>query len=171
MSRSCCRSRFLGPRGARIRRRFGTEFETFRLAGAAAANRAAMEKHLLTEQQFTLDAIQVLHIVDHLIEGRSKLVDFYVNRIRPELRAAVEAWIALKPLENPNTAAHPLVMPEYTQRVLDARRADVRRQVRSRQGEDRVAGVCCGRAGRSGCPAVGDASRPDLKRARMLEGS
>jgi hypothetical protein len=101
--------------------------ETFRLAGAAAANRAAMEKHLLTEQQFTPDAIQVLHIVDHLVEGRSNIVDFYVKRIRPELRAAVEAWIALKPVENPDTPAHPLVMPEYTERVLDPGRAEVHR--------------------------------------------
>jgi hypothetical protein len=46
--------------------------ETFHLAGAAAASREAVETHVVTEQQFSLDAIQVLHIVDHLVEGKSK---------------------------------------------------------------------------------------------------
>ena len=64
--------------------------QTFRLAEVAASSRAAMEKHLFTEQQFTLDGIQVLHIVDHLVEGRTKIVEFYVSRIRPELRTELQ---------------------------------------------------------------------------------
>ncbi|MGH9880603.1 MAG: hypothetical protein ACRD6N_04140, partial [Pyrinomonadaceae bacterium] len=42
-------------------------------------------------------------------------------------RTAVEAWLALKPLENPNTPAHPLVMPEYTDRMLGPARAEVQK--------------------------------------------
>ena len=115
--------------------------QTFRLAEVAASSRAAMEKHLFTEQQFTLDGIQVLHIVDHLVEGRTKIVEFYVSRIRSELRAAVEAWIALKPLENPNTPAHPLVMPEYTRRVLDPSRTEVHRPQQDAEHLLRMANV------------------------------
>ena len=115
--------------------------ESFRLAAAAAASRAAMEKHLFTEQQFTLDAMQVLHVADHFLEGKSNIVDFYVKRIRPELRDAVEAWIALKPLENSNTPAHPLVMPEYTQRVLEPGRAEVHKLEADAEDQLRVAQV------------------------------
>ncbi|HJY52922.1 MAG TPA: hypothetical protein VKD89_02770 [Candidatus Udaeobacter sp.] len=88
-----------------------------------------------------MDGIQVLHIVDHLVEGRTKIVEFYVSRIRPELRAAVEAWIALKPLENPNTPAHPLVMPEYTRRVLDPSRTEVHRLEEDAEHQLRMANV------------------------------
>jgi hypothetical protein len=115
--------------------------QTFRLAEVAASSRAAMEKHLFTEQQFTLDGIQVLHIVDHLVEGRTKIVEFYVNRIRPELRAAVEAWMALKPLENPDAPAHPLVMPEYARRVLDPSRTEVHRLQEDAENQLRLANV------------------------------
>ena len=101
--------------------------QTFRLAEAGMASRAALEKHLFTEQQFTLDATAVMHIVDALIEGKSNIVDFYVKRIRPELRAPVGAWLALRPLENPNTPANPLVMAQYTDGVLGPARAEVRK--------------------------------------------
>lgn len=86
--------------------------QTFRLTAAGVASRTALEKHLFTEQQFALDAMQVLHIVDQLVEGKSSIVEFYVKRIRPDVRAAVEAWLALKPLDNPNAPPHPLVMPD-----------------------------------------------------------
>ncbi len=101
--------------------------QTFRLTAAGVASRTALEKHLFTEQQFALDAMQVLHIVDQLVEGKSSIVEFYVKRIRPDLRAAVEAWLALKPLENPNAPPHPLVMPEYTDRVLGPARTEVQK--------------------------------------------
>lgn len=115
--------------------------QTFRLAEAAASSRAAMEKHLFSEQQFTLDGIQVLHIVDHLVEGGTKIVEFYVSRIRSELRAAVETWIALKPLENPDAPAHPLVMPEYARRVLDPSRTEVHRLHEDAENQLRLANV------------------------------
>jgi hypothetical protein len=85
-----------------------------------------MEKHLLVEQQFTIDAALTLHLVDHYVEGKTQIVQFYESRYRPALREAIEAWIALKPMENPNTPAHPLAMPEYIDKVLTPARAEVK---------------------------------------------
>lgn len=141
MRRSYCRSRFLEPRGARTKQRFGTEFKRFAWQRWPLRAGQRWKSTCLPSSNLLLDGIQVLHIVDHLVEGRTKIVEFYVSRIRPELRAAVEAWIALKPLENPNTPAHPLVMPEYTRRVLDPSRTEVHRLEEDAEHQLRMANV------------------------------
>src|SRR5262245_53218593 len=45
-----------------------------------------------------------------------------------------------------------------------------RRKVRSREGEGRIAYVCCHRAGLSGCPTVCYPGRQGLKRVLILDG-
>ncbi len=41
------------------------------------------------------------------------LADFYFERFRAEFKPAVQAWIATRPLRNPNAPLTPFVMPEY----------------------------------------------------------
>ncbi|MCS6881869.1 MAG: hypothetical protein RMK84_07130 [Oscillochloridaceae bacterium] len=41
------------------------------------------------------------------------LADFYRTRFRPEFVPAFEAWLASRPLENPQAASSPFEMPEY----------------------------------------------------------
>ena len=41
------------------------------------------------------------------------LQDFYRQRFRPEFAVAFEAWLKLKPLENPAAPLMPFVMPQY----------------------------------------------------------
>jgi hypothetical protein len=41
------------------------------------------------------------------------LADFYRNRFRAEFKPAFEAWIALKPLDNPEAPSSPFVMSQY----------------------------------------------------------
>ncbi|MGB9634220.1 MAG: hypothetical protein ACPL8I_12875 [Chloroflexaceae bacterium] len=41
------------------------------------------------------------------------LADFYRTRFRPEFVPAFEAWLASRPLENPQAASNPFELPEY----------------------------------------------------------
>ncbi|HET6407813.1 MAG TPA: hypothetical protein VFG14_08020 [Chthoniobacteraceae bacterium] len=45
--------------------------------------------------------------------GDKKLADFYVSRFPPDVRAAYDAWIVEKPLENPTAHPHPFVPELY----------------------------------------------------------
>jgi hypothetical protein len=41
------------------------------------------------------------------------LADFYFARFRPEFEPAVTAWVATRPLRNPDAPLTPFAMPEY----------------------------------------------------------
>lgn len=45
--------------------------------------------------------------------GNSRLQDFYASMFRDEFRPAFDAWLALRPLENPDAPRSPFDMPEY----------------------------------------------------------
>ena len=46
-------------------------------------------------------------------QKQTQLTDFYFDRFREEFRPAVNAWIATKPLKNPNAPLTPFAMPQY----------------------------------------------------------
>ena len=48
--------------------------------------------------------------------GNEKLASFYAQRFPPDLRKAYDAWLAQKPLQNPDAAPHPFVSPLYETR-------------------------------------------------------
>jgi len=48
--------------------------------------------------------------------GNDKLVAFYAERFPPDVRKAYDAWLAQKPLENPNADPHPFVSNLYQMR-------------------------------------------------------
>jgi hypothetical protein len=53
------------------------------------------------------------------------LADFYFRRFRKEFKPAVQAWIATRPLRNPEAPLTPFVMPQYKlQARQDANRLD-----------------------------------------------
>jgi len=57
--------------------------------------------------------------------GNEKLAAFYLQRFPPDLRKAYETWLAQKPLENPDAAAHPFEPPLYeTRGARDATEAN-----------------------------------------------
>ncbi|HEY9899087.1 MAG TPA: hypothetical protein V6D00_07885 [Pantanalinema sp.] len=47
-------------------------------------------------------------------EGNRELATFLYHRFRPEMRHAVTAWNATKPIVNPRAPATPFEMPEYS---------------------------------------------------------
>jgi hypothetical protein len=68
----------------------------------------------LAEAQTQIDVATFIQWVDAYALGRTELVDFYVKRFRKEFKPAAVAWIATKPLTNPNAPLTPFVMPQYT---------------------------------------------------------
>jgi hypothetical protein len=47
-------------------------------------------------------------------QGNQALADFLYQRFTPELKTAMDAWLATDPLNNTDAPASPMVMPEYT---------------------------------------------------------
>ena len=51
--------------------------------------------------------------VNAYAQDETELADFYYKRFRPEFEPAVEAWVATRPLQNPDAPLTPFAMPEY----------------------------------------------------------
>jgi hypothetical protein len=56
---------------------------------------------------------------DAYASGNALLRDFYFERFRPEFKPAVVAWIATRPLKNPQAPLTPFAMPQYTSQARD----------------------------------------------------
>jgi hypothetical protein len=81
------------------------------------ANAHRVESAEAADRGFALTAIDVnlfLHYVDAVSEGNTRDADFIHRRFRPEMRPAMKAWLATKPLTNPHAPSSPFVMPQYT---------------------------------------------------------
>ena len=83
-------------------------------AARVEANRAAgspTARSRSTSQTF-------IQWVDAYATGDKKLADFYFRRFRPELRPAVVAWVATRPLSNRSAPLTPFDMPQYKSAAL-----------------------------------------------------
>lgn len=91
--------------------------QTFRLAEANARGREAAAQQMLAEQQRTIDGVLIMHFLEAMVQRKQDVVEFYLTRSRPEMRAALKAWLDTNPLENPEAPAHPGLMAEYAKKV------------------------------------------------------
>ncbi len=57
--------------------------------------------------------------VDAYASGRRQLRDFYFERFRPEFKPAVVAWLATRPIKNPNAPLTPFAMPQYISKARE----------------------------------------------------
>jgi hypothetical protein len=87
----------------------------------------------LADTQTQIDVATFAQWVDAYAREETKLADFYFKRFRAEFKPAVDAWIATRPLKNPNAPLTPFAMTEYQ---LEARAEAERLQV---EGEARSA--------------------------------
>lgn len=79
----------------------------------------------LSEAQKQVDVATFVQWVDAYARGETELTDFYFERFRAEFKPAVVAWIATRPLTNPDAPLTPFVMPQYEVAAeLEARRLD-----------------------------------------------
>ena len=82
----------------------------------SAANAARVESGKASTRAGQLSQIDVALFtqwVDAYARKETKLADFYVERFRDEFKPAFAAWVATKPLKNPDAPPSPFAMPEY----------------------------------------------------------
>ncbi len=93
-----------------------------RLVAAAAASRKASELNITALQYRSADAAIGVTYLESVFRGDKKLAEFLYGRFRPELKTAVDAWLATDPLKNPDAPRSPFKMAEYVQQeVLEAK--------------------------------------------------
>lgn len=64
-------------------------------------------------QYKAIDVSMFLEFAQAYSQENTRLSDFIYQRFRPGMRTAVDAWMALDPLINPNAPAAPFYMEEY----------------------------------------------------------
>ena len=83
---------------------------------AARANALRIESAKtagLANAQTQVDVATFTQWVNAYAQDQTMLADFYLERFRAEFKPAVDAWIATRPLRNPDAPATPFAMPEY----------------------------------------------------------
>jgi hypothetical protein len=91
----------------------------------SAANAARVESTRASTRAGQLTQIDIalfMQWVDAYARHEKTLSDFYFKRFREEFRPALDAWLATKPLKNPDAPLSPFSMPEY--KLADAEKAD-----------------------------------------------
>ena len=106
---------------------------------ASASNRtriAATRAASLANAQAEIDVATFIQWVDSYATGNRVLADFYYKRFRKEFKPAMDAWIATRPLKNPDAPLTPFAMPQYEPAAraeaarLDALAGDLSARVR-----------------------------------------
>ena len=83
---------------------------------AARANALRIESAKaadLANTQAGIDVATFTQWANAYATDETELADFYFKRFRPEFRPAVDAWVATRPLKNPDAPLTPFAMPEY----------------------------------------------------------
>ncbi len=79
----------------------------------------------LAQAQTQVDVATFTQWVDAYAREEAQLADFYFERFRAEFKPAVDAWIAARPLRNPDAPLTPFAMPQYRlAATADAERLD-----------------------------------------------
>ena len=86
----------------------------------------------LAEAQTQVDVATFTQWVDAYARKETELTDFYRERFREEFKPAVDAWLATRPLRNPDAPLTPFAMPEYKlAAAAEAKRLDAEAEVSS----------------------------------------
>jgi hypothetical protein len=102
-----------------------------RIDAARASGRANAETQV--------DVATFTQWVDAYARGETELTDFYRTRFREEFRPAFEAWLASRPLENPDAPLTPFALPEYQlASAAEAERLDERAEELAAQARDYI---------------------------------
>jgi hypothetical protein len=67
----------------------------------------------LANTQTQIDVATFTQWVDAYATHETELADFYFDRFRKEFKPAVNAWVATRPLKNPDAPLTPFAMPQY----------------------------------------------------------
>ncbi|MHB8601684.1 MAG: hypothetical protein ACYC6W_07825 [Nitrosotalea sp.] len=87
---------------------------TFELKATNTAHREYTTAELKERQSVVIDVIAFNGYLDAVSNHDQKLIDYYKNSFRPEMKVAFDAWLKTDPLNNTEAkTATPFDMPEY----------------------------------------------------------
>jgi hypothetical protein len=89
----------------------GEQAKAFSRANAARVESTRWSS--LANSQTEVDVATFTSWVDAYARNETVLADFYRKRFREEFQPAVEAWIATRPLQNPEAPLTPFATPQY----------------------------------------------------------
>ena len=89
----------------------GEQAKAFSRANAARVESTRWSN--LANSQTEIDVATFTQWVDAYARNEAMLADFYRKRFRAEFKPAVEAWIASRPLKNPEAPLTPFATPQY----------------------------------------------------------
>jgi len=89
----------------------GEQAKAFSRANAARVESTRWSD--LANTQTEIDVATFTQWVDAYARNETMLTDFYRKRFRAEFKPAVEAWIASRPLKNPDAPLTPFATPQY----------------------------------------------------------
>jgi hypothetical protein len=89
----------------------GEQAKAFSRANAARVESVRWSN--LADTQSGIDVATFTQWVDAYARNETELADFYRKRFRKEFQPAVEAWIATRPLQNPDAPLTPFATPQY----------------------------------------------------------
>ena len=95
----------------------GEEAISYNAAGAARTESVRYSNQAL--QLATIDVTMFTEFAAAYSNEDEFLFNFLMDRFRPEMKAAVDAWIATEPLINPDAPTSPFAMAEYQSAAQD----------------------------------------------------
>ena len=98
-----------------------SSYQSARWSGVQAidfsrANAARVESSRASTEAGQINQVDILTFtqwVNAYARKETVLADFYFQRFREEFKPAVDAWVATRPLKNPDAPATPFRLPEY----------------------------------------------------------
>jgi hypothetical protein len=90
---------------------------------AAALRTESAQQHTEANEDRLADLTVFENFIDATIDGDTELAAFYRDRASGEFESALEAWLELDPLNNPDAPPSPFALPEYQ---LEAERESTR---------------------------------------------
>lgn len=93
--------------------------QTFRLAAAMQAGRDGTAASFAALQMRAFDAAMLINYLQAQTQNNRELEQILLDRFRPEMKTAVEAWLKTDPLKSQGAPSSPFKMAEYVQKELE----------------------------------------------------
>jgi hypothetical protein len=104
-------------------------------SGASVASRVESTRQAdVANRQIQVDVALFTQWVDAFARDETELADFYRERFRDEFVPAFDAWVALRPRQNPDAPPSPFAMPQY--RLAASEKADALEEQAAEHGRE-----------------------------------
>jgi hypothetical protein len=111
--------------------------QMFRLIASNGARSEAIRLSDKASQLTSIDVSMFLQYASAVSSHQQQLADFILQRFRPEMKVAMDAWQATRPLKNPDSPLSPFAMKEYS--LSTQTQADQMNQVAQKLNEAKAA--------------------------------